>query len=74
MSQKEEPKTHVFLKPCGCLACAVLNVPERFGELAKAQSYAKKHRETYQLMETQAVREMKWRCPEHTQGVIPKRE
>jgi len=24
MNTKEEPKTHVFLKPCGCLACAVV--------------------------------------------------
>lgn len=61
----EEPKTHVFLKPCGCLACAVVNVPERFNELAKAQRYAKKHGETYHLMETQAVREMEWVCPQH---------
>ena len=61
----EEPKTHVFLKPCGCLVCAVLNVPRMFSALAKAQRYAEKHGETYQLMETQAVREMEWRCPEH---------
>ena len=61
----EESKTHVFLKPCGCLACAVINTPSRFGELAKAQRYAKNHNETYQLMETRAVREMEWICPQH---------
>jgi len=61
----EEPKTHVFLKPCGCLSCAIVNVPRTFGELAKAQRYAAKHGETYQLMETQAVREMEWKCREH---------
>ena len=65
MKQTEEPKTHVFLKPCGCLSCAIVNVPEMFGELAKAQRYAKKHGEIYQLMETQAVREMAWKCPQH---------
>lgn len=64
-SKKEEPKTHIFLQPCGCLACAIVNVPEMFKELAKAQTYAKKHGETYQLMETQAVREMEWECPQH---------
>jgi len=62
---EEEPKTHVFLKSCGCLSCAIVNVPEMFGELAKAQRYAKRHGETYKLMETQAVREMEWRCPQH---------
>ena len=65
----EEPKTHVFLKPCGCLAGAVVNVPEMFGELAKMQRYATKHGETYRLMETQAVREMEWKCPEHKKVV-----
>ena len=61
----KEPMTHIFLKPCGCLACAIVNVPEMFGELAKAQRYAKKHDETYQLIETQTVREMEWQCPLH---------
>jgi hypothetical protein len=62
---EQEPKTHIFLKPCGCLACAIVNVPRNFKELAKAQTYARNHGETYQLMETAAVREMQWRCPEH---------
>lgn len=61
----EEPKTHVFLKPCGCLACAIVNVPRNFQALAKAQTYAKTYGETYQFMETQAVREMDWKCPQH---------
>ena len=61
----EETKTHVFRKPCGCLACAILNRPETFGALARASRYAKKHGETYELMETQAVREMAWKCPAH---------
>ncbi len=64
----EEPRTHVFRKPCGCLCCLVVNVPEMFGELAKAQRYAEKHGETYELMETQKVREMVWKCPEHTKA------
>ena len=62
---KEEPKTHVFFKQCGCLSCAIVNVPSMFGELAKAQSYAKKHENVYKLMETQEVRDMEWKCPEH---------
>jgi len=60
-----EPKTHVFLKPCGCLACAIVNVPHNFMALAKAQRYAKAHGETYELMDTQAVREMQWLCSQH---------
>lgn len=63
--KEQEPMTHVFLKSCGCLACAIVNVPERFSELVKAQRYAQKHGETYKLMDTQAVREMEWQCPEH---------
>ena len=63
--QAEESQTHVFLKPCGCLACAIVNRPERFKELAAAQRYAAKHGETYRLMPTQAVRDMAWTCPEH---------
>jgi len=55
---KEEPKTHVFLKPCGCLACAVLNVPRNFQSLAKAQRYAETHGETYHWMETAVVTEL----------------
>ena len=69
---EEEPKTHVFRKPCGCLSCVIVNVPRCFGELAKAQRYAERHGETYELMETQAVREMEWRCPQHKVQVIPK--
>ena len=65
MEKTEEPKTHVFLKPCGCLSRAISNRPEMFGELARAQRYAQKHGETYKLMDTQAVREMNWYCPQH---------
>lgn len=61
----EEPKTHVFFKPCGCLAYAILNVPQQFKALAQAQRYAERHGEIYKLMETQAVREMDWVCPQH---------
>lgn len=61
----DEPKTHVFRKPCGCLSCAIVNVPRNFKELAKAQRYAEQHDETYELMETPAVRAMAWQCPEH---------
>jgi len=57
----------VFLKPCGCVACLILNVPRNFAALAKAQRYAKSHNETYQLMETQAVREMEWQCTGHSE-------
>ena len=60
-----EPKTHVFFKACGCLSCAIVNVPNMFGELAKAQRYAQKHGDTYRLMETQDVREMPFKCPQH---------
>ena len=67
-SELKEPMTHVFLKPCGCLSCAILNMPERFGELAKAQLYAQNHGEIYELMGTQAVREMAWKCPQHTES------
>lgn len=57
--------THVFLKPCGCLSCAIVNVPSMFGELARAQRYAKTHNETYKLMEAQDVRKMDWKCSQH---------
>ncbi len=62
---EKEPQTHVWRKPCGCVASLILNDPYRFGELAKAQRYAEKHNETYELMETEAVRKMAWRCDEH---------
>jgi len=68
----EEPKTHVFRKPCGCVSCLIVNEPSMFGELAKAQRYAAKHDETYELMETQAVREMQWKCEEHRKPKIKK--
>ena len=61
----EEPMTHVFLKPCGCVSCLIVNVPEMFNELAKQQRYAMKHNLNYELMSTQAVREMNWKCAEH---------
>ena len=64
----EEPKTHVFFKACGCLSCAIINVPRMFGELAKAQRYAQRHEETYKLMETEEVRKMEWECPQHKKG------
>ena len=65
MINEPEPKTHVFLKPCGCLSAAYVDVPHNYNELAKGFKYATKHNETYQLMETQKVREMEWKCPEH---------
>jgi len=65
MSNEKEPQTHVFLKACGCVSGLVVNVPGMFGELARMQRYASKHSETYQLMETQAVREMSWKCNQH---------
>jgi len=65
MATENGSMTHVFLKPCGCLACAIINRPERFRELARAQAYAQKHGETYQLLPTQTVREMDWKCSEH---------
>jgi len=61
-----EPQTHVFSKTCGCISSLVLNVPQMFGELAKAQRYAKKHNEVYSLMDTKAVRKMSWTCERHT--------
>lgn len=61
----DEPKTHVFSKPCGCVACLILNVPRQFSALAKAQKYAERHGETYKLVDTQTVREMQWFCPQH---------
>lgn len=63
--KEEEQKTHVFLKPCGCVSGLVVNVPSMFGELSRMQRYAKAHGEIYKLMETQAVREMQWKCQEH---------
>ena len=63
--KQDEPRTHVFLKPCGCLASAIVNVPDMFGELAKEQRYAKKHDYTYKLMETEDVRHMDWLCSVH---------
>ena len=65
MPEKNEPKTHVYLKSCGCLACAIINLPRNFKELGRAQRYAEKHGETYKLMETEDVRKMEWECLEH---------
>jgi hypothetical protein len=65
MPTEKEPMTHVFLKPCGCLSAAVVNVPVMFSELARQQRYASKHGQTYKLMETEDVRKMKWKCDLH---------
>jgi hypothetical protein len=65
MVNKQEPKTHLFLKPCGCVGCIIVDKPDMYDELAKAFKYAAKHNETYQLVPTQQVREMKWECPQH---------
>jgi len=65
MTTEKEPMTHVWRKPCGCLRCAIVNVPVMFGELKKAHTQAKRYNYTYELMETQAVREMEWRCALH---------
>lgn len=65
MNDTKEPQTHVFIKPCGCLSCAIVNVPEMFGELAKAQRYAQKNGQIYKLMETEDVRKMAWKCEQH---------
>ncbi len=62
---KKETMTHIFLKPCGCLSCALVDVPENFTELAKAYRYAQKHNETYQKVSTEQVRIMEWECKEH---------
>lgn len=62
---EKESRTHVFLKPCGCLSVALVDDPRNFVELGKAYKYAQKHGETYQVMDTQKVREMKWRCDLH---------
>ena len=67
----EEPQTHVFLQPCGCVSCLIVNVPQMFGELGRAWRYAQKHGETYKLMKTQEVREMKWKCPQHKKPLVP---
>ena len=69
MNTTEEPQTHVFLKPCGCLSSAILNVPRMFNALAGVQRYAKNHGETYKLMKTEEVRRMDWACPEHRKAV-----
>jgi hypothetical protein len=65
MTEQKEPMTHVFFKPCGCLACAIVDKPEMYPELGRAYRYAEKHGETYKKMETQEVRTMEWKCPEH---------
>ena len=66
---KPESQTHVFRKACGCVARVIVNNPQMFGELAKAHRYGAKHGETYELMETQAVREMSWYCDQHKRVV-----
>jgi len=60
-----ESMTHVFLKPCGCLFGAVLDVPEMFAELASQYRYAKKCGLTYKKIPSQEVRTMGWKCPQH---------
>jgi hypothetical protein len=72
MAEVKEPKTHIFLKSCGCLSCAIVDVPEMYKELAKAFRYAANHNETYKLVPTQQVRDMDWKCAEHkTKKSIP---
>jgi len=65
MTTETKSMTHIFLKPCGCLSCAIVNSPNTIRELAQAHRYAKKHGETYQLIETEQVRTMSWKCPIH---------
>lgn len=63
--ETQEPMTHIFLKPCGCLACAIVDKPEMLPEIGRAFRYSLKHGETYQKVPTQQVREMDWKCKDH---------
>jgi hypothetical protein len=65
MNDENEPKTHIFLKPCGCLSSAYVDVPETYDDLAKAFRYAKRNGLTYKLVETEYVRKMSWHCEAH---------
>ena len=69
----EEPRTHVFLKPCGCLVAAMIDSPHNYRELGNALRMALKRGEIYKVMETQTVREMSWTCEKH-KGLAPKGE
>ena len=65
MTTEKEPKTHVYLKPCGCVSSLIIDKPERYEELGRLARYAWRHGESYFLMETAAVRTMEWECPAH---------
>lgn len=65
MTTEQEPKTHVFLKPCGCVSSLIIDKPERYEELGRLARYARSHGETYRSMETEDVRKMDWECPKH---------
>lgn len=62
---KKEPKSHVYFKPCGCVGSVISDRPELYEDLGKWARYARKHGETYKLMETADVRTMEWECPAH---------
>lgn len=72
MGEINEPKTHVYLETCGCLAIAIVDVPEMFEELGKAAHQAKKYGYVYKLMETADVRKMPWKCDAHKRVSSPK--
>jgi hypothetical protein len=71
VTNNNESMTHIFLKPCGCLSCAIVEKPTMFREIAKAFQDAAKNNETHKLVTTQFVREMKWTCLTHKKPAKP---
>ncbi len=60
-----ESMTYISLKPCGCLATAIVDNPDHKREVAKVVAGAIRLGETVTRVETETVRTMDWKCPEH---------
>lgn len=66
MDNKIEPMAYIGLKPCGCLVFASVDIPECASELAKEVRYCAKNGYRVERVTCEYVRQMKWRCDEHT--------
>ena len=61
-----EPKTHLWLKPCGCVAELVIDKESLIKDIQHAKRNNQRCGNTYiGLVETESVRHMEWDCPEH---------
>lgn len=61
----DEPKTHLFLEQCGCLAAAIVDDWQTYPDLARQFRQAHKYHLIYKFVQTEEVRKMAWKCPQH---------